>query len=66
MTEICDVTGREYYKVAVRSCPHPAVIERYGYGGVANVCIYVCKKCEFCIREKNMDAVRCGYDGVKA
>ena len=43
----CDVTGREFYEGAVRSCPHPAMIKKYGTGGVCRVSWYVCSKCKF-------------------
>ena len=64
-TEICDVTGREYYACAVRKCPHPAVIERYGHKGQANVCIYVCRKCKFVKGYENFGGISCRYGEVK-
>ncbi len=64
MTSFCDVTGREYDECAVRHCPHPAVLERFGYDGQVRVCIYVCRKCDFGQTEVNFDAVRCGYKEV--
>lgn len=60
-TEICDVTGREYYACAVRKCPHPAVIKRYGHKGEANVSIYVCRKCEFSETFEHVGGVGCKY-----
>lgn len=64
-----DVTGREYVACAVRSCPHPAVIRRYGTGGVAKVTWYTCRKCHYGEKNKFDSGVRCSYeleDGVQA
>ena len=56
-----DVIGREFAACAVRSCPHPKVVERFGVGGVANVSVYTCRRCKF-HREYNLHAgVSCKF-----
>lgn len=57
----CDVTGKMFAPCAVRSCPHPAVISKYGTGGVANVCIYVCLKCQYAKTYPYYGGVSCEY-----
>lgn len=57
----CDVSGHMFAPCAVRSCPEPHVIERYGTGGVANVSIYVCRKCKYGVADKFCGAMECGY-----
>lgn len=47
-----DVIGREFAECAVRSCPHPKVIQRFGMGGVANVSVWTCKRCRFAVKHK--------------
>lgn len=42
-----DVIGREFAACAVRSCPEPHVIKRFGMGGVANVSVYTCRRCKY-------------------
>ena len=42
-----DVIGREFAACAMRSCPHPTVIRKFGLGGVANVSVWTCKRCRF-------------------
>lgn len=59
----CDVTGKMFAECCVRSCPHPKVIDRYGVGGKANVCVYVCRKCKHHIEYKYHGGVNCGYMG---
>ena len=41
-----DVIGKSFTPICMRSCPHPAVIKRFGVGGVANVSVYTCRKCK--------------------
>lgn len=58
-----DVIGKRFAPVCMRSCPHPKVIEKYGVGGVANVSVWVCRKCRY---HKNMEmfgGVKCEYKG---
>ena len=59
-----DVIGRAFADCLMRSCPEPHVIKRYGTGGVANVSVYVCRKCRHHIDEKWFGGVRCGYDNT--
>ena len=42
-----DVIGKRFTPGAVRSCPEPHVIKKYGVGGVANVSVYTCRKCKY-------------------
>lgn len=57
----CDVTGKMFAPVSVRSCPEPHVIKRYGVGGECKVSVYICRKCRFGRREKLLDGWRCVY-----
>ena len=57
----CDVSGKMFTPGCVRSCPEPHVIKKYGVGGVANVSVYVCRKCRYVIKHKWMGGVSCGY-----
>ena len=57
----CDVSGHLFAPCAVRQCPEPHVIERYGTGGVANVCIYVCRRCKYKVTIQYCGALGCGY-----
>lgn len=57
----CDVTEKMFPQIAVRECPNPKVIARYGTGGIARVCVYVCRKCVFCIKHERHGGVGCGY-----
>ena len=56
-----DVIGKRFAPCAVRSCPEPHVINRYGVGGVANVSIYTCRKCKYVQTYKYHGGVSCGY-----
>ena len=55
----CDVTGNTYPSISVRECPSPAVIKRYGTGGVARVCVHVCRRCKFAITFPYYGGVGC-------
>ena len=57
----CDVTEKTFPQIMVRECPNRRVIARYGTGGIARVCMYVCKKCVFCIKYEHFGGVGCGY-----
>lgn len=57
-----DVIGVRFPRDAVRSCPHPAVIKRYGTGGVANVSAWTCSKCRFGVRTKYCGLWGCEYE----
>ena len=59
-----DVLGMRFAPCAMRSCPHPAVIRKYGVGGEAMVSIYTCKRCKHHINYDFHGGVGCGYDGV--
>ena len=56
-----DVTGKEFAPCAVRSCPHPNVIKKYGIGGKANVSVWVCRKCRYHTETKLFGGVGCSY-----
>lgn len=57
----CDVTGKLFTPGAVMECPEPHVIERYGVGGKAHVCIYVCRRCKYVKAYPMHGGVSCGY-----
>ena len=57
-----DVIGVRFPRDSVRSCPHPAVIQRYGTGGVANVSAWTCRKCRFGTRSKYGGLWGCNYE----
>ena len=57
-----DVLGKRFPPYAVRACPDPAVIKRYATGGVANVSIYVCRKCKHAITFQHHGGVGCGLE----
>lgn len=56
-----DVIGKRFAPICMRSCPHPKVIAKFGVGGVANVSVYTCRRCQFSRREKLFDGYRCVY-----
>lgn len=57
-----DVLHRMFAPILMRECPNEAVIRRYGTGGKANVSIYVCKKCRYGIKHRDMGAWNCGLE----
>ena len=57
----CDVTGKMFTPGAVSECPEPNVIKRYGVGGVAHVCVYVCRRCKYVKTYPFFGGVSCGY-----
>lgn len=59
---IDDVLLKKFAPVLMRKCPSEAVIRRYGTGGIANVSIYVCKKCAYGHKHKMMGAWYCGLE----
>lgn len=60
-----DTIGKRFHPVLMRSCPHPAIIKKYGTGGVANVSIYTCKKCKHHTEFKGHGGIGCNY-GLEA
>lgn len=50
---------------SVRSCPHPAVIGRYGRNGKAQVCWLICRKCQFGEKGKYDGGIKCTYEKEK-
>lgn len=56
-----DVNGKMFSSVCVRSCPHPAVIKKYGVGGKANVSIYTCRRCKYIVVFQHFGGAGCGY-----
>ena len=62
----CDVTGYTFPAVSVQECPSPAVVKKYGVGGKANVCIYVCRKCKHAIHYEFFGGISCGLKQQKA
>lgn len=61
-TARCDVTGNTFPKISVRECPSPAVIKHYGVGGVAHVCVYVCRKCKNAVTYPMHGGLGCALD----
>lgn len=57
-----DVLGRTFADCSVRQCPEPNVIRRFGMGGVANVSVYVCRKCKFRKEYELHGGVGCTYE----
>lgn len=58
----CSVCGHVYAEYTSRDCPHPAVQRKYGNAnGIARVCYYCCKKCEFAVKVKFIDSYDCIY-----
>lgn len=57
-----DVIGRRFPRESIRACPHPAVIKKYGTGGIAKVSIWTCKRCQYGLQSKFGDLVGCGYE----
>lgn len=55
------VSGRAFAECAMRSCPHPAVIRRFGTGGEAMVSIYTCKKCKHHTEYQFHGGIGCSY-----
>lgn len=60
-----DVIGKAFSDCLMRSCPEPHVIKRYGTGGVANVSVYVCRKCRYRKEYELHGGVSCTYDPLK-
>ena len=56
-----DVNGKLFSPGCVRQCPEPHVIKKFGVGGVANVSVWVCRKCRYHVDMKWFGGVRCGY-----
>lgn len=56
-----DVIGKEFAACAVRPCPEPHVIKRFGLGGIANVSIYTCRKCKYHSEHPLGIGVKCDY-----
>lgn len=57
----CSVCGNTMHDCAVRCCPHPAVIKRYGVDGNAPVCVYCCRRCKYHIKYQFHGGVGCNY-----
>ena len=58
----CDVTGKVFYHGSVRKCRDGAVTRRYGVGGEANVCWYVCAKCRHAVHYPYHGGLGCELD----
>lgn len=56
-----DVAGMTFASCAIRSCPHPAVIRRFGTNGVANVSVYTCHRCKYKVEHKYHGGLGCSY-----
>ena len=59
----CDVSGMYFHPCAIRKCPDEAVVRRYGVGGVANVSVWICRKCRNAVIYKYHGGVRCVLEG---
>lgn len=57
----CDVTGKMFPPGAVSECPEPHVIKQYGVGGIAHVCVYVCRNCKYVKTYPMHGGVSCNY-----
>ena len=57
----CDVSGKMFTPLCVRSCPEPHVIKKYGVGGKATVSVYVCRLCRYHEDMKMFGGVKCKY-----
>ena len=60
-----DVIGKPFSVCMMRSCPEPHVIKRYGAGGVANVSVYVCRKCRYRKEYELHGGVSCTYESAE-
>ena len=58
----CDVSGYMFSPISVRECKDPNVIKRYGTGGKANVCVWVCAKCKHAVRYQFHGGLGCELD----
>ena len=58
-----DVIGKEFASCAMRRCPHPKVIDKYGVGGVCMVSVYTCRRCKHRKEYENHGGVSCEYMG---
>lgn len=56
-----EVIGKEFAPCCMRACPHPAVIRRFGIGGVANVSVYTCRKCKHHVVSQFRVGESCSY-----
>ena len=56
-----DVIGKTFTSGAVRNCPEPHVISRFGVGGVCNVSVYTCRKCRYVKKYPLHGGVSCSY-----
>lgn len=56
-----DVLLLTFPRCAMRQCPHPSVIRKYGVGGVANVSLYVCRRCKYHETYQYHGGVGCTY-----
>lgn len=56
-----DVIGKAFPRCAMRSCPEPHVIKRYGVGGTANVSVYTCRRCKYHRSHPLHFGVSCAY-----
>lgn len=45
----CDVSGYIFSESNTRRCREPAVVKRYGTGGVAHVSVWVCNRCRHAV-----------------
>lgn len=59
-----DVLHLTFPKICMRECPHPQVIKQFGVGGVANVSLYVCRKCRYRETYEGYGGVGCTYGRV--
>lgn len=60
-----DVIGKAFADCLMRPCPEPHVKKRYGTGGVANVSVYVCRKCRYVKTYKLHGGVSCTYESAE-
>lgn len=56
-----DVIGKAFARCAMRECPEPHVIKKFGVGGVSHVSIYTCRRCKYHTEFKLHAGVGCSY-----
>ena len=60
----CDVSGLMFTSGAVRFCPEPHVIAKYGVGGKCKVSVWICRKCRYVKTYPYHGGVNCTYEAL--
>ena len=71
MSKRCDVTLKMWRDSLITECHEPHMAAKFGHGGTANVCIYICmgmgshsgkrRPCKYAIKPERIDGVICTY-----